>query len=227
MARCASRAPPTPANLDPAAQGTWVDPQLAHLTCAGLMGYPDGPSPGGSRLIPEVAQAAPTVSRDGRSYTFIVRRGYRFSPPSGAPVTAHTFKYTIERSLSPRLDAPNTPDMRDVVGMSAYAAGRAAHVSGVIARGDELTIVLRRPSGSSPPGSARMRSARCRSGHRSTHGAGTPSPTRAPTTSPCCRRSESAIYQRGARALVGQAALSAVRLGRRSHECLAGCISRP
>jgi ABC-type transport system substrate-binding protein len=40
--------------------------------------------------------------------------------------------------------------MQDVVGMPAYAAGRAAHIVGVIAHGDELTIVLRRPAGDLP-----------------------------------------------------------------------------
>ena len=128
---------------------TWSQstPSRHHATCAGLMRYPDRPTAVGYRLVPEIAQSAPSVSSDGRRYTFVIRPGYRFSPPSGAPVTAQAFKYSIERALSPRLDVASIAPMQDVVGMAAYASGRAAHIAGVIARGDELTIVLRRPSG--------------------------------------------------------------------------------
>ena len=90
--------------LDPPLQNA-VDvdeSQLLYATCAGLLTYPDRPGIGGERLVPDVAQALPSVSADGRTYTFIVRPGFRFSPPSGAPVTAVTFKHTIERALSPR-----------------------------------------------------------------------------------------------------------------------------
>ena len=76
---------------------------MYYATCAGLLSYPDRPAPQGTRLVPDVAQAMPTVSDDGRTYTFIVRPGFRFS--SGAPVTAATFKHTIERTLSPKLKA--------------------------------------------------------------------------------------------------------------------------
>ena len=89
-----------------AAPGTnewpWLQ-QLFHATCAGLLSYPDAAGQRGRRLVPEVAAALPSVSRDGRTYTFAVRRGFRFSPPSNQPVTAETFKYSIERALSPKL----------------------------------------------------------------------------------------------------------------------------
>ena len=50
----------------------------------------------------------PTVSDDGRTYTFTIRSGYRFSPPSNEAVSAETFRYSIERAMSPALgaDAP-------------------------------------------------------------------------------------------------------------------------
>ncbi len=46
----------------------------------------------------------PTVSPDGRTYTFTIKPGYTFSPPSDEPVTAETFRATIERTLSPIFD---------------------------------------------------------------------------------------------------------------------------
>ena len=43
----------------------------------------------------------PTVTDGGRTYTFRLRSGFRFSPPSGAPVTAAAFQRALERLLHP------------------------------------------------------------------------------------------------------------------------------
>ena len=75
-----------------------------------LLNYPDESGAGGLRLVPDAARSLPTVSEDGRTYTFTIRPGMRFSPPSNQPVTAQTFKHTIERSLSPYLPTGNRPD---------------------------------------------------------------------------------------------------------------------
>src|SRR5919197_3724605 len=89
----------------------------------------------------------PTVSADGRTYSIKVRRGFRFSPPSGEPVTAQTFRHVIERSLSPRWHAPTTfpLDAPDIVGLAAYQSGHAGHISGLSASGDRLIIRLAHP----------------------------------------------------------------------------------
>ena len=137
---------------DPA---TWLSPDVAQLryaTCAGLLAYPDAPGANGRRLVPEVAAAPPAVSADRRTYTFRIRDGYRFSPPSGAPLTAETFRATLERTLSPRLGKASIA-MRvigDVAGAADYHAGRARHVRGLVADGDRLTIRLVRPAGDLP-----------------------------------------------------------------------------
>src|SRR5262249_49577164 len=114
--------------------------QLLYATCAGLLTYPDRPALQGKRLAPEVAQALPSVSADGRTYTFRVRAGFRFSPPSGAPITAATFKHTIERVLNPRLHSDASWLLGDVVGASAYLAGKSNHLAGVVADKDSLRI---------------------------------------------------------------------------------------
>ena len=121
-----------------------IDPQLYYATCAGLLTYPDRPAPEGTRLVPDVAQGLPTVSADGRTYTFIVRPGFRFS--TGAPVTAATFKHTIERALGPSLGGYTPTYMGDIVGMPAFQARRTAHLAGVTASGDRLQIRLTAPS---------------------------------------------------------------------------------
>ena len=102
----------------------------------------------------------PDVSPDGRTYTFHIRPGFRFSPPSGQAVTAETFRRTIERTLSPKFATGGHPNrarrvLPDVGGVAAYAAGKAPHISGITARGDTLTIRLTRAAGDLP---ARLRS---------------------------------------------------------------------
>ena len=92
----------------------------------------------------------PTVTGSGRTYTFRVRSGFRFSPPSNAPVTADAFRRAIERGLHPRSDSYVPFILGDVVGTGAYSAGRAKHVAGVTARGDTLTIRLTAPSANLP-----------------------------------------------------------------------------
>ncbi len=129
--------------MDPA---TVYDPhawQLLDATCAKLLNYPDRPAPAGSQLEPEVAASLPRVSDRGLTYRFTIRPGFRFS--SGEPVTAATFAYSIERSLSKSLDGPGRVYLGDVVGARAFMAGRAVRVSGIEARGSTLTVRLVAP----------------------------------------------------------------------------------
>src|SRR5438093_13561766 len=64
-----------PDSIDPAITLDAGDALAA--SCATLMSYPDRPPPRGTRLMPEVAKAYPSVSRDGKTYTFTVRSGFR------------------------------------------------------------------------------------------------------------------------------------------------------
>jgi peptide/nickel transport system substrate-binding protein len=132
--------------MDPALAYDSLSFQLLDATCAKLLNYPDKPGPAGSQLVPEVAQSLPQRSADGRSYTFTIRPGFRFSPPSDQPVTAGTFKYTIERTLNPAMRTPVASEFRDIVGAGAYLAGRTTHLAGVTAYGNKLTIRLTAPN---------------------------------------------------------------------------------
>ena len=130
-------------SLDPAIGYTFDAWAIEYVTCAKLLNYPDRPAPAGSRLDPEVAAAMPARSADGKSYTFTIRPGFRFSPPSNAPVTAQTFKFSIERALSPKIpDGPRRSFAADIVGAQAYKAGKAKHISGISVRGNTLTVRL-------------------------------------------------------------------------------------
>jgi class 3 adenylate cyclase/ABC-type oligopeptide transport system substrate-binding subunit/DNA-binding beta-propeller fold protein YncE len=124
--------------------------QVQYATCALLLNYPDQPFPAGSELRPDVARALPEVSDGGRTYTFRLRPGFRFSPPSNAPVTAEAFRHAIERSLHPRSRSYARFVVPDIAGFAAYRAGRAEHIAGVTARGDTLTVRLTAPSATLP-----------------------------------------------------------------------------
>src|SRR5439155_18513322 len=69
-------------NTDPALTGNGPQIQLQQAIGARLLRYPDREQPNGATLEPEIADL-PTVSDGGRTYTFRIRSGYRFSPPSG------------------------------------------------------------------------------------------------------------------------------------------------
>ena len=132
-----------------------IDPQLAYVstawsleyaTAAKLFNYPDRAGAAGGVLQPEVASGY-KVSRDGRTYTFTIRRGFRFS--DGAPVTAKSFAYAIDRAANHDLASPGAPFITDqngtnIVGAIAVNAGKATHVSGVTAKGYRLVIRLTR-----------------------------------------------------------------------------------
>jgi len=137
-------------SMDPALAGDPLSWQLLYATCAKLVNYPDRSGVASSQLIPEVAEALPTRSPDGKTYTFTIRPGFRFSPPNDQPVTAQTFKYTIERTLNHRTGSLWDTYFGDVVGADAFMAGKATHISGVIAKGNKLVIRLRAPAGDLP-----------------------------------------------------------------------------
>jgi peptide/nickel transport system substrate-binding protein len=121
---------------------------IGDATCAKLANWVRGTG-GETHLEPEVATAMPSISADGRTYTFQIRSGFAFSDASAEKVTAETFRYSIERALSPRLSEqpPGTLFLDDIVGVGAFRKGTAEHISGVVANGDRLSITLVAPRG--------------------------------------------------------------------------------
>jgi peptide/nickel transport system substrate-binding protein len=108
--------------------------QLGFMTEAKLLNFPDKEaSAGGLRIIPEVATSLPAISRDGKTYTFTLKKTYRFH--TGAPITAANFVYALNRNAQKKMSSPATTFMEDIVGEPAVAAGRASKISGVKAIG--------------------------------------------------------------------------------------------
>lgn len=125
-----------------------IDPVLTNLvatvlldgSCGTLMAYPDKPPPAGYRLAPSLAEAEPVVSRDGRTYTFTIRKDARFS--TGAVVTARAFARALERGLAPAMQSPLAAPFGDIVGAQDVIAGKAMTLRGVVANGRALAMRL-------------------------------------------------------------------------------------
>ena len=132
-------------HVDPALAYTRESWTLLDTVCARLMRYRDRPPPQGYQLVPEVAAAPPAVSRGGRTWTFRLRAGFRFS--DGSPVRADAFAQAIHRTIAPGVDSPAYAYTRAIVGAEDVHAGRAARASGVVARGRTLAVTFTRPVG--------------------------------------------------------------------------------
>jgi len=115
--------------VDPALAYYTISWQIEYATTSMLMNYPDKPAPQGSRLVPEVAAGFPAISKDGKTYTFNLKRTYRFS--NGARVTAANYAAAINRNLNPKMASPAQPFIEDIVGAKAVIDGNAARASGV------------------------------------------------------------------------------------------------
>jgi peptide/nickel transport system substrate-binding protein len=129
-------------HIDPALSQS-IGAFLLDTTCARLMAYPDKPPPEGFRLVPEVAVGFPKISRNGKTYTFRLRSGFRFS--DGTPVRASAFAHAINRTLAPGVQSPGVQHTGDIVGARDVQAGRATTAAGVVARGNTLVVRFTRP----------------------------------------------------------------------------------
>ncbi|MDP9255344.1 MAG: ABC transporter substrate-binding protein [Actinomycetota bacterium] len=85
------------ANVDPALAYLSREEQMVLLTNDGLTGLRRTGGSAGLRLVPDLAVSLPAATDGGRSYTFQLRPGIRYS--SGALVRPQDFRRAIERSL--------------------------------------------------------------------------------------------------------------------------------
>src|SRR5919109_416294 len=97
--------------------------------------------------VPDLADGPPTLSADGRTYTFRVRKGVRYAPPLDRAVRAEDFVYAVERQLDPdHIRSPN-PYSSLIEGTAEFAAGKARTISGMQALNDStLRITLTQPA---------------------------------------------------------------------------------
>jgi len=80
----------------------------------------------------DLAAAPPIISADGRTWTFHIRKGVRFS--NGLPLTANDIRFSITRTLDPHLKpVPSWGQVTDEIfqGSVNFATGKAKSVSGI------------------------------------------------------------------------------------------------
>lgn len=130
-----------PPSLDPALGSDSYSLFIIRQLFSGLVAFDDN-----LNIVPDLAAAMPSVSDDGKTYTFVLRRGVRF--PDGQEVTSADFKYSFERAADPKLAGAQSPSalpaglyLDDIVGVKEKLASKATAIEGVKAP-DPYTLVL-------------------------------------------------------------------------------------
>jgi len=122
-----------PSTLDPAFIVDVAGGSISAKLFNGLVGFdPD------ASIVPDIAKSY-DISPDGRTYTFHIRTGVRFT--NGREVTASDFRYSIERVLSPKTRSPRTWLFDRIKGARDFMEGRAGSVEGIRVP-DEHTLVI-------------------------------------------------------------------------------------
>lgn len=121
-------------SLDPALTYTVAAWHLLNTTCAPLLTFD---------LKPEIASRFPKSSPDQKTYTFSLRKGFRFS--DGTPVQASAFARAINRTLARGVKSPWAAYTRDIVGAEQVLKGKTDAAAGVVARGNTLVVRFKRP----------------------------------------------------------------------------------
>ena len=131
----------------------YIDPQLSYYgetwklegaTACKLFNWPDKEGTAGAVATPEVSQGLPLVSKDGKTYTFTIKKGFRFS--NGKPVTAKSFADAFNRFANPRMQSTGVQFLDIVKGSQAVINGEAGSISGVKASGNKLVVQLTKAS---------------------------------------------------------------------------------
>jgi ABC-type transport system substrate-binding protein len=110
--------------LDPAIGYDWQNWSIIKSIADGLMDY----APGTTNLVPHLAESY-TISSDGKTYTFKLRRGVKFH--NGREVEAADVQYTLERVLNPKTQSPGAGFYTGIAGSKAFADGKVKTLAGV------------------------------------------------------------------------------------------------
>ncbi|MFJ9824271.1 ABC transporter substrate-binding protein [Streptomyces sp. NPDC101160] len=110
-----------------------------------LLTYAAKPGAAGTELVPDLAEAPPEVSFDGRAYSIRLRSGLTFE--DGTPITAQDVKYAIERSFAQDVLSGGPVDLRDALDQGQNYQGpfkdRSATGLRSVSTPDERTLVFR------------------------------------------------------------------------------------
>ncbi len=126
--------------LDPALAYDQLSWQVMAATQGGLLAFRRDSGTSGATLVPDLAEALPALSRDGRTLTFTLRDDVRFAPPVSRPATASDVKASLERMLW--LDSRGADLYRSIQGAGDVIAHRSRVLSGVKADDTARTVVI-------------------------------------------------------------------------------------
>ncbi|MGH3428903.1 MAG: ABC transporter substrate-binding protein, partial [Mycobacteriales bacterium] len=98
--------PPLDGSIDPQSTAAWTAQPwtMFAMTNDGLLGLKRAAGPEGETIVADLAKSIPTPAPGGRTYTFQLRPGVRYS--NGQPVKASDIRNGIERSFTVN-SAPN------------------------------------------------------------------------------------------------------------------------
>jgi peptide/nickel transport system substrate-binding protein len=110
-----------------------------------LIGYTHANGPAGATIVPYLAKDLPKVSADGKTYSFVLRDGLKYS--DGTPIKASDFAATIERDF--KIDSPGVGFFGNIVGADTFAKTKTGHISGITTddKTGDITIKLNSPQG--------------------------------------------------------------------------------
>jgi peptide/nickel transport system substrate-binding protein len=114
-----------------------------------LMAFPGLPGFAGTQPVPDLSDGPPTVSADGRTWTFHLRHGIHYAPPlQNVEVTAPDFVRALMRTAKGTVTASGDPSGMGAVylprieGYQEFLAGAADSISGVTSP-DPYTLQVR------------------------------------------------------------------------------------
>ncbi len=104
---------------------------LDNLLVRTLVGYNHDANAAGNKIVPDVASNVPTPTNGGKTYTFHLKSGIKFSPPVNRAVTSHDFVTSLQRLANPKDGGQYGFYYKVIKGWDAYAAGKAKSISGI------------------------------------------------------------------------------------------------
>jgi peptide/nickel transport system substrate-binding protein len=98
---------------------------------------------GGNDVLPDLAQAMPTVSSDGLTYTFKIKSGVKFAPPVNREMTSKDISTGLHRMANKVVAATAYPSYyRIIEGFTDVEDGKAKTITGITTP-DDSTIVFK------------------------------------------------------------------------------------
>jgi ABC-type transport system substrate-binding protein len=130
-------------NIDPQRSFYAPEWQYEWLTSRMLVTFAHKQGALGYRLVNDGA-ASYTISRNGRTYTFHVRRGMKLS--NGVRITSSSYKQALLRALHPNVGSPlarflSDPESVNILGAADYNAGRTSTVPGIRTAGPYTLVI--------------------------------------------------------------------------------------